>query len=128
MFTEIYGEDNIINTSAIKTRVGEEQAKARHGTTNGMYGKSAVKGKRWCIVNDEEKFLSPEEIDRYIALEYNVEYGRKYKPSGKRIIFEGELKGKYRSHEDISAYPNRKYQYGLVWNSTKPTFINHKQI
>ena len=72
--------------------------------------------------------MSPEDIDKYVDLQYNVIYGRKYKPSGKRVIFEGELKGKYRTDEDISNCPNKKYQYGLVWNSTKPTFINHTQI
>ena len=36
--------------------------------------------------------------------------------------------GKYRNIIDISENPNKKYQYGLVWNSTKPTYINHKQI
>jgi len=128
LFEEIYGKDNIVNTSVIPTRIGEQQSKARFGCSNGMYGKSVVKGKRWCIVNDEEKFLSPEDIDKYVDLQYNVIYGRKYKPSGKRVIFEGELKGKYRTDEDISNCPNKKYQYGLVWNSTKPTFINHTQI
>ena len=38
------------------------------------------------------------------------------------------LKGKYRNDTDISNNPNTKYQYGLVWNSSKPTFLNHKQI
>jgi hypothetical protein len=128
LFGEIFGADNIINTSVIPSRMGAQQHKARHGTTNGMYGKSAVKGKRWCIVNDEEKFLSPEEIDNLNSLDYNVVYGRKYKPSGKRIIFEGELKGKYRTDSDIDNFPDRKYQYGLVWNNTKKTFINHKPI
>lgn len=50
---------------------------------------------------------------------------RKFK---KRIIFEGELKGKYRNETDISNNPCKKYQYGLVWSTTKPTFLNHKQI
>lgn len=128
LFIEIFGAGNIINTSIIPTRVGTQQRKARHGTINGMYGKSAVKGKRWCIVNDEEKFLSPEEIDNLKSLDYNIVYGRKYKPLGKRIIFEGELKGKYRTDSDIDNFPNQKYQYGLVWNSTKDTFINHKLV
>jgi hypothetical protein len=101
---------------------------ARHGEVNGMYGKSAVKGKKWCIVNGEEKFLSPDKIEELIKLEYTISYGRLYKPSGKRIIFEGELKGKYRNDNDISINPDKKYQYGLVWNLTKPTFLNHKQI
>jgi hypothetical protein len=101
---------------------------ARHGEVNGMYGKSAVKGKKWCIVNGEEKFLSPDKIEELIKLEYTTSYGRLYKPSGKRIIFEGELKGKYRNDNDISINPDKKYQYGLVWNLTKPTFLNHKQI
>jgi hypothetical protein len=93
-----------------------------------MFGKSVVKGKKWCIIDGEEKFLSPKEIENFINLNYNVIYGRKTRPSGNRIIFEGELKGKYRSNDDISKNPDKKYQYGLVWNSTKPTFLNHKQI
>jgi hypothetical protein len=93
-----------------------------------MFGKSAVKGKKWCIVNGKEKFLSPNEIDNLHSLNYNIIYGRLTCPTGKRIIFEGELKGKYRNDVDISNNPNTKYQYGLVWNSSKPTFLNHKQI
>ena len=101
---------------------------ARKGNVNGMFGKSAVKGKKWCIVDGEEKFLFPNNIEKLLHLNYNVTYGRLYKPSGKRIIFEGELKGKYRNDNDISENPSKKYQYGLVWNSTKPTYINHKQV
>lgn len=128
LFQQIFGTANIINTSEIKFRVGAKTQMARHGEVNGMYGKSAVKGKKWCIVNGAEKFLSPDDIENLIKLEYTITYGRLYKPSGKRIIFEGELKGKYRNDDDISSNPDKKYQYGLVWSSTKPTFLNHKQI
>lgn len=128
LFKTVFGSHNIVNVSEISFRKGEQQNKARIGSANGMYGKSAVKGKKWCVINGEELFLSPEDIDNYIALEYNVTYGRTYKPKGKRIIFEGELKGKYRTDADIDQSPDIKYQYGLVWNSTKPTYINHKLI
>lgn len=128
IYREIFGHENIINTSEIKFRVGLNKQKARHGETNGMFGKSAVKGKKWCVVNGEEKFLSPDEIEKLIHLNYNVSYGRVTRPTGKRIIFEGELKGQYRNDNDISNNPNVKYQYGLVWNSSKPTFLNHKQV
>ena len=128
LFQQIFGIDNIINTSEIKFRVGSKTQMARNGEVNGMYGKSVVKGKKWCVVNGAEKFLSPDDIEHLIKLEYTVSYGRLYKPLGKRIIFEGELKGKYRNDDDISNNPDKKYQYGLVWNSTKPTFLNHKQV
>jgi hypothetical protein len=128
MFKEIFGESNITNTTSIPTRIGTKKNMARIGSSNGMYGKSAVKGKKWCIVEGKELFLSPEEIDNYIALNYNITYGRTYKPKGKRIIFEGELKGKYRTDADIDQSPDIKYQYGLVWNNTKPTYINHELI
>ena len=29
---------------------------------------------------------------------------------------------------EISKNTDKKYQYGLVWNMTKPKYINHKQI
>jgi hypothetical protein len=129
LYKNIFGENNIINTSDINFRAGIKKPQmARNGKTNGMFGKSVVKGKKWCIIDGEEKFLSPKEIENFINLNYNVIYGRKTRPSGNRIIFEGELKGKYRSNDDISKNPDKKYQYGLVWNSTKPTFLNHKQI
>jgi hypothetical protein len=128
LYQEIFGIDNIINTSEIIFRVGEKSQMARHGEVNGMHGRSAVKGRKWCVVNGVEKFLLPKEIENLIELNYNISYGRLYKPSGKRIIFEGELKGKYRNNDDISNNPNKKYQYGLVWSSTKPVFLNHKQI
>ena len=128
IFQQIFGTTSIINTSEIKFRVGSKTQMARHGEVNGMFGKSAVKGKKWCVVNGIEKFLSPDEIDKLTKLEYAISYGRLYKPSGKRIIFEGELKGKYRNDDDISSNPDKKYQYGLVWNLTKPTFLNNKQI
>ena len=128
VYQQIFGIDNITNTSEMKSRVGSKTKMSRKGKSNGMFGKSAVKGKKWCVINGEEKFLSPNEIENLIQLEYNVIYGRLCKPSGKRIIFEGELKGKYRNDNDISNNPSKKYQYGLVWNSTKPTFLNHKQI
>ena len=121
-YQTIFGVENIINTSEIKFRVGSKSHMARNGATNGMFGKSAVRGKKWCIVNDEERFLSPDEIEKFKQQEYTITYGRKTKPSGKRIIFEGELKGKYRTEYDISKNPAKKYQYGLVWNSTKPTY------
>lgn len=128
VYQQIFGINNIINASDIKFRIGSKTQMARNGESNGMFGKSAVKGKKWCIVNGEEKFLSPNEIENLSLLNYTIVYGRLYKPSGKRIIFEGELKGKYRNDDDISNNPHKKYQYGLVWNSTKPTFLNHKQI
>lgn len=128
LYQQTFGKDNIINTSQIKFREGSQTKMARIGTANGMYGKSAVKGKKWCIINGEEKLLMTDQIDDFIKLNYNVQYGRLYKPLGKRIIFEGELKGKYRNETDISNNPCKKYQYGLVWSTTKPTFLNHKQI
>ena len=128
VYQHIFGDENIVNTSDINFRVGEKSEMARKGKVNGMFGKSAVKGKKWCIVDGEEKFLFPNNIEKLLHLNYNVTYGRLYKPSGKRIIFEGELKGKYRNDNDISENPSKKYQYGLVWNSTKPTYINHKQV
>ena len=128
VYQHIFGDENIVNTSDINFRVGEKSEMARKGNVNGMFGKSAVKGKKWCIVDGEEKFLFPNNIEKLLHLNYNVTYGRLYKPSGKRIIFEGELKGKYRNDNDISENPSKKYQYGLVWNSTKPTYINHKQV
>lgn len=128
IYQQIFGDENIINTSDINFRVGEKSEMARKGSTNGMFGKSAVQGKKWCIVDGEEKFLFPNDIEKLLELKYNITYGRLYKPSGKRIIFEGELKGKYRNDNDISENPCKKYQYGLVWNTTKPTYINHKQI
>jgi len=128
LYQQIFGTINIINTSEIKARVGAKTQMARLGEVNGMFGKSAAKGKKWCVVNGIENFLSPNEIENLIKLEYNISYGRLYKPSGKRIIFEGELKGKYRNDNDITSNPDKKYQYGLVWNFSKPTFLNHKQI
>lgn len=128
IFQQVFGSSNIINTTDVKTRVGTNQQMSRKGQSNGMFGKSAVKGKKWCIVNGEEKFLSPDAIDEMIKNNYNIQYGRLTRPTGKRIIFEGELKGKYRSLLDIDQNPNRKYQFGLVWNSTKPTFLNHQQL
>ena len=128
LYKDIFGDANITNTSEIKFRVGEKTQMARQGSSNGMFGKSAVKGKKWCIVDGLERFLLPNEIEELVRLNYNVSYGRLTRPTGKRIIFEGELKGKYRNDIDISNNPNTKYQYGLVWNSSKPTFLNHKQI
>jgi hypothetical protein len=128
LFKSVFGSPNIVNVSEISFRKGEQQNKARLGSTNGMYGKSAVRGKKWCVIDGKEQFLSPEDIDKYLSLNYNVTYGRTYKPKGKRIIFEGELKGKYRTDADITQSPKLKYQYGLVWNTTKPTYINHKLI
>jgi hypothetical protein len=128
VYHRIFGDENIVNTSDINFRAGKKSEMARKGNVNGMFGKSAVKGKKWCIVDGEEKFLFPNDIEKLLNLNYNVTYGRLYKPSGKRIIFEGELKGKYRNDNDISENPSKKYQYGLVWNSTKPTYINHKQV
>lgn len=128
LFKSAFGAHNIVNVSEISLRKGDQQHMARVGPANGMYGKSAVKGKKWCVVNGKELFLSPEDIDKYVTLNYNVTYGRTYKPKGRRIIFEGELKGKYRTDADINQTPDIKYQYGLVWNNTKPTHINHKLI
>ena len=128
VYEDIFGKSNIVNTTEIKFRVGSRIEKARNGTSNGMYGKSAVKGRKWCIVDDKEMFLTPEEIDNLKEIKHNVQYGRIYKPKGKRIIFEGEMKGKYRTDDDISANPATRYQYGLVWNNTKPTYINHKLL
>lgn len=128
LYRSIFGNDNIINTTEIKSRIGTTTQMARPGKNNGMFGRTAVKGKKWCVVNGEEKFLFPNEIDNLIQLNYNVVYGRLTRPAGKRIIFEGELKGKYRNDTDISINPDKKYQYGLVWNISKPTFLNHKQI
>lgn len=124
LYQDIFGKENIVNTSDIRFRKGPAQKKARYGESNGMHGKSAVRGKKWIIVNDQERFMFPEEIEKLIQLKYNVTYGRKTKPSGKRVIFEGELKGKYRTADDIHSVPGRKYQYGLVWQSTKPTYIS----
>lgn len=124
----LYGKENIINTSTINFRSGSKKQMARNGSRNGMFGKSAVTGKKWCIINGQEKFLFPNEIEEFIRLNYNVAYGRITRPTKKRIIFEGELKGKYRNESDISKNTDKKYQYGLVWNMTKPTYINHKQI
>lgn len=128
LYQQVFGDDNIINVSEIKFKVGEKTQMSRNGETNGMFGKSANGGKKWCIIEGEEKFLSSCEIEGLIQSDITVVYGRLYKPSGKRIIFEGELKGKYRNNEDISNNPNKKYQYGLIWNITKPTFLNHNQI
>lgn len=128
VYQQIFGTNNVINTSEIKFRVGSKTQMARNGGSNGMFGKSAVRGKKWCTINGEEKFLSPDEIENLSQLNYTIVYGRLYKPSGKRIIFEGELKRKYRNDDDISNNSGKKYQYGLVWNSTKPTFLNHKQV
>lgn len=128
VYKDIFGDENITNTSDIKFRVGSNTQMARQGSNNGMFGKSAVKGKKWCVVNGLEKFLLPDEIENLVSLNYNVSYGRLTRPTGKRIIFEGEMKGKYRNDIDISNNPDKKYQYGLVWNSSKPTFLNHRQI
>jgi len=130
LYKQKFGDSNIINVSEIKTRkTGSATGKSRKGETNGMFGKSAVKGKKWCIINDKEYFLSPEEIDELNKNNYTIKYGRrKARPKGRRIIFEGELKGKYRDDEDITCNSTRKYQLGLIWNSTKQTYINHKPI
>ena len=128
IYNDIFGETNITVTTGLKVSRKPKTQMARNGEKNGMFGKSAVQGKKWCIVDNKEKFLSPDEIENLRTLNYNIIYGRLTKPAGKRIIFEGELKGKYRTDDDISKNPNKKYQYGLVWNATKQTFLNHKQI
>jgi hypothetical protein len=72
--------------------------------------------------------LSKKDVDFYLENNYNITYGRLNKPSKQRIIFEGELKGKYRTNQDISDNPTQCYQIGLIWKHDKPTFKNHKQI
>jgi len=124
----IYGEENISINSEIPCRQGARRDKARIGEVNGMFGKSAVKGSKWVIIDGEEKFLSKVEIEKLEASGYTLVYGRTNKPKGKRIIFEGEVKGKYRTDADIEANSNRRYQFGTSWKNTKPTYMNKTQI
>jgi hypothetical protein len=125
---EANSHHDIIVTTGIKTRIGANTTMARVGTNNGMYGRSATKGYKWCIINNVEYFLSKKDVDFYLENNYNITYGRLNKPSKQRIIFEGELKGKYRTNQDISDNPTQCYQIGLIWKHDKPTFKNHKQI
>lgn len=127
-FQQRYGNDATLVTTGIKFRQGTKKQMARHGDSNGMRGKSAVAGRKWCIVDGRELFLSAEEIDNLKQKAYHIEYGRLTKPKTRRIIFEGELKGKYRDDAAIAARPDTKYQYGLVWNASKPTYMNHQQL
>ena len=127
-YQKMFGISNIIIATGIKTRQGNQKQKARVGSANGMYGKSAVKGRRWCIIDGEEKFLEQEEIDKLIHDGYNINYGRIVRPTKQRIIYEGELKGKYRDDTDLAKNHSMKYQFGLIWSATKPTYINGKQI
>lgn len=90
-------------------------SKSRFGKENGMYGKSAIKGRKWItLATGEVKFLSPEQIK-----ELNVDfvYGRKVdKNRRKRIVLEGAERSKYMSDTEIQNLPvGSKYQYGLQW-------------
>lgn len=127
-YQEIFGVDSLVITSEIKTRTGTQKQKARIGSQNGMFGKSAIKGRKWCIVDGVEKFLDQTSIDNLQHAGYNIIYGRTTRPSRQRIIYEGELKGKYRELDDYLRTPDRKYQFGLIWSTTKPTYINGRQI
>lgn len=85
----------------------------------------------YAYLNPLEEGIFHSSLITFLAKPFYIGKGigsRLYKPSGKRIIFEGELKGKYRNDDDISNNPDKKYQYGLIRNSSKPTFLNHKQV
>ncbi len=108
--------------------------KSRAGSMNGMYGKqSRTLGRRWHTVDGEDKLIFPEDAKKLARKGHTVAVGRaKFKTAlfgrGRRIIFEGEPKGAYRSDDYISANPRRKYQLGLIWAPEKPTYRNHKLL
>lgn len=111
--------------------------KARHGATNGMFGKPSVHaGKKWYTVDGTARMLHIREARLLRRSGAIVELGRKTLISecsrarqvGKRIIFKGETNSKYRTRKDIDANPKKLYQYGLVWNPAKPTYRNHRRI
>ena len=129
LYQTLFGEANIVNSSNIKSRIGKMSQMGRPGNKNGMAGKSATKGRKWCVVNGSEKFLTKSDIDLYLAEGYNITYGRLFSSptsTKQRIIYEGELKGKYRTVNEIPQ--NTKYQLGLVWKHSKPTFMNQTQL
>lgn len=89
--------------------------KSRKGEQNGMFGKSAVKGRRWVITESGQKlFLNSDEISN---LSEKYQYGRDVeKNKRKRIIIRGEIRSKYMSDEEIdSMEAGTDYQIGLVW-------------
>lgn len=106
-----------------KQDISKNTSKQRFGSTNGKFGKEALsKGKRWITIDNKSMLLSPSEIEE---LDCDFEYGR-YLDSHKnriRIIFENEHYAKY-VNKDLSDVPDKvKFQYGLLWKKTKPTYI-----
>lgn len=129
LYQSLFSPTNIINSSAIKSRVGCMTQMGRLGEANGMSGKSAAKGRKWCVINNEEKFLAQSDIDLLIEKGYAIAYGRLFSSAGstkRRIIYEGEIKGKYRTEDTIPV--NTKYQFGLIWKHSKPTYMNQNQL
>lgn len=115
----------------------EHPQKARHGETNGMFGKPSVHtGKKWYTVDGTAKMLHTHDVKVLRRSGAIVELGRKTLISscskarqvGKRIIFKGETNSKYRTQKDIDANPKKLYQYGLAWNPAKPTYRNRRRI
>lgn len=124
-----------------RKQVSVDPTKARSGSENGMFGKpSAVKGRKWFTVNGAEALLFPKDANKALKAGSSVVAGRvnylkaaesagSPRARGRRVIFEGELTGRYRVFSDVQG-PNRKkrYQFGLVWSPIKPTYKNGKLL
>lgn len=96
---------------------------SRPQSSNPMFGKSAVKGRKWITTeNNECLFLTEQEIQN---IKVDFRYGRRVdKNTKKRIILEGSLHSEYMSDEEISTLPKgTRYQIGLVWRPSKKIFF-----
>ena len=104
------------------SRPTKNNTMSRAGTANPMFNKSAVKNRKWVTINNQSMMLTADEIEK---LTIPFCWGRKvFKNKRKRVIIHGELRAKYMSELQIAELPKgTKYQYGLIWNETKKTYI-----
>lgn len=105
------------------TRPKQNNNKSRHGKINPMYGKSAVQGRKWVIINNQDcKFLTAEEISN---IKEPFEYGRSVnKNKRKRVIIRGNEKSKYMTDVEIDSLPEgTQYQFGLTWKNDETRIL-----
>lgn len=118
-----------------------DPSKSRPGSANGRFGMvSSSKGKKWYTVDGKESLLSLQEARVLKDTSKTFAVGRTLfmkkakslkstRALGRRIIFEGELSGKYRVFEDVQGKNvKKKYQIGWVWSPGKPTYRNGKLL
>jgi len=97
--------------------------KSRIGQNNPMYGKSAIKGRKWVTLsNGENKLLTADEIK---LLNSQYTYGRNVDSNRKkRIIVKNSSTSHYMTDDEIASLPNgTEYQIGLIWKANRKTFI-----